>query len=228
MSVKGGIWLSTIGELTNIRDALPSSDERVIRRGEVYYVDLEGVEYCSQYIKRKSRPALIIQNDIGNARGNTVVVALISRQYNPTKKYPFHVRTLINGNESTIQFEQIMSLDKFRILKKIDTLTEKQMELADKALLYNLALDRLSLENVLRFEVESKITKQTLKETLIFFCFRFDLNHGGCVKMKVPLSALTAFDPAITEQSDIESVRKAIDNCVGLHWIVTHKEFIEI
>lgn len=216
--------MATIGELTNLSSLLPGHDERIFRRGELYYVDLEGVEYASRYVQRKTRPGLIIQNNIGNEKTQTVIVALATSQFK--KDYPFQYRTKINGDNCIIKYDQIMTLDKFRILEYIDTLPEAEMEQADKALMYSLGLSRFSLENILGFDTESKITKETRTGVKVFFTFHFDLQHGGVVKLQVPLEALHEYDPAITATSSIDSVRKATDTCQGLHWIVTHKEYI--
>lgn len=57
------------------------------RRGEVYWVDFDpaiGAE------PNKVRPALIVQNDVGNLYGATTIVAAITSQA-PKKKYPFMV-----------------------------------------------------------------------------------------------------------------------------------------
>ena len=58
--------MAQIGEITDLKRLLPQSDDRVIQRGEIYYADLSDVAYCSQYVKRKSRPVLVIQNNMGN------------------------------------------------------------------------------------------------------------------------------------------------------------------
>lgn len=215
--------MSTIGELTKIRELLPGHDERTIHRGEIYYVDLEGVEYASRYVLRKNRPALIIQNNMGNERSETVIVALITSHYK--KDYPFQYRTDINGRQSVILFEQILTLDKFRVLDYVGELTEAQMQGAELALMHSLGLNRLSLENVLGFDVERKVTEETRQGIATYFDFYFDLQYGGPAWLRIPLAALHEFDPAIHGGSSLDEVRRSLDNCQGLHWIVTHREY---
>lgn len=216
--------MGTIGELTTLRELLPDRDERKISRGEVYYVDLEGVEYASRYVQRKTRPALIVQNDIGNQRAETVIIAPMTRQFK--KPYPFQYRVDLNGTQSVILFEQLLTVDKFRVLDYMGTLTEPQMQEAEQALMHSLGLNRLSLDNILGFDVENKVTRETKTGTTVTFTFCFDLQYGGPAKMKVPLEALHLFDPALNAGSGLETVRRSLDNCQGLHWIVTHREYI--
>lgn len=216
--------MSTIGELTNLKTLLPQHDERIMYRGEVYYVDLEGVEYASRYIQRKTRPALIVQNNIGNERAETVIVAPMTTQFK--KPYPFQYRFELNGKQSVIMFEQLLTLDKFRVLDYVGELTDMQMQEAELALMHSLGLNRLSLENILGFDVENKTITETRQGVTVYITFYFDLMYGGPARLRVPLSALHEFDPALHFGSTLDEVRKSLDNCQGLHWIVTRQDYI--
>ena len=55
-----------------------------IRRGDVVLLPFP---YVTDFRKAKTRPALVIQNDVGNRFGSTVIVALISSSV-PAKRYP--------------------------------------------------------------------------------------------------------------------------------------------
>jgi mRNA interferase MazF len=57
------------------------------RRGEIYWVDFDPARGPEP---SKVRPALIVQNDIGNRYGATTIVAAITSQA-PKKVYPFMV-----------------------------------------------------------------------------------------------------------------------------------------
>lgn len=216
--------MSTIGELTNLKTLLPQHDERIMYRGEVYYVDLEGVEYASRYIQRKTRPALIVQNNIGNERAETVIVAPMTTQFK--KPYPFQYRLELNGKQNVIMFEQLLTLDKFRVLDYVGELTDMQMQEAELALMHSLGLNRLSLENILGFDVENKTITETRQGVTVYITFYFDLMYGGPARLRVPLSALHEFDPALHSGSTLDEVRKSLDNCQGLHWIVTRQDYI--
>lgn len=109
------------------------------KRGEIYWVRLDptiGSEIA------KTRPAIIISNDVGNQYSERVVVAPITSK-GVDKVYPFEVK--IPKEESGINkiskilLEQIRTVDKSRLSRKIGKLTLKKMEEVNKAI-------RLSLE----------------------------------------------------------------------------------
>lgn len=58
-----------------------------IRRGEIYWVEFDPVKGSEQ---GGLRPALVIQNDVGNQASPTTVVAAITRTL-PPRAYPFVV-----------------------------------------------------------------------------------------------------------------------------------------
>lgn len=58
-----------------------------VRRGEIYWVEFDPVKGSEQ---GGLRPALIVQNDVGNRFSPTTVVAAITRTV-PPKPYPFIV-----------------------------------------------------------------------------------------------------------------------------------------
>jgi len=112
------------------------------KRGEVYVVVLDptiGSEIG------KSRPALVISNDINNENSDTVTVIPITSKI--TKAYPFEV--LINkeeaglSEESKIKCNQIRTVDKKRLIKKIGTLTDRKMKEVERAILIHLGIERI-------------------------------------------------------------------------------------
>lgn len=60
----------------------------MIRRGEIYWVDWSPGRGSEQ---TGVRPAVILQNNVGNQFSPTTIVAAISTRV-PPKLYPFHVR----------------------------------------------------------------------------------------------------------------------------------------
>ena len=110
------------------------------KRGEVYQVSLDptvGTEIA------KTRPALVISNDIGNQFSERVVVAPITSQ-NTEKVYPFEV--LIPAGEggltqaSKALLDQIRSIDKQRLKKRLGTLGSDRMTEVDQAIRLSLAV----------------------------------------------------------------------------------------
>jgi mRNA interferase MazF len=110
------------------------------KRGDVYLVNFDptiGSEI------QKTRPALILQNDIGNEYSSITIVAAITSQFNE-KLYPTEV--LIKSPEggleidSAILLSQIRSIDKQRLIKRLGKLTARTMIQVDNAIQISLGL----------------------------------------------------------------------------------------
>ena len=89
--------------------------ERKIKRGDIYYANLNPVIGSEQ---GGTRPVLIISNDVGNKHSPTVIVAPITSRIHAKAKLPTH--TLINDFEgldknSIILLEQVRTIDKQRL-----------------------------------------------------------------------------------------------------------------
>jgi mRNA interferase MazF len=110
------------------------------RRGELYWVALDptvGTEIA------KTRPALIISNDLGNQHAQQVIVApLTSRRLD--RIYPFEM--LIPASEggllqaSKILLNQIRTVDKVRLHGYIGVLPGQRMQQVDRAIRLSLAV----------------------------------------------------------------------------------------
>ena len=90
----------------------------------MYYADLNPVIGSEQ---GGIRPAVILQNDIGNKYSPTTIVAPMTTK---SKTYvPMHVRLKESflAKRSTLLLEQIRTIDKQRLLKKIGSLSENSM-----------------------------------------------------------------------------------------------------
>jgi mRNA interferase MazF len=111
-----------------------------IKRGEIYYVDLDPAKGSEQAGRR---PVLVIQNDIGNAVSPTVIVApLTTKSF--TKEYPTNVN-IRNGTaglkeDSTALLSQIRTIDKRRLERRVGELTKALMSDVDEAIRVSLGL----------------------------------------------------------------------------------------
>ncbi|MCL5736015.1 MAG: type II toxin-antitoxin system PemK/MazF family toxin [Actinobacteria bacterium] len=87
-----------------------------IRRGFIYLVDFDPVAGSGQ---SKRRPALVIQNDLGNSSGATTIVVSLSSRL-PSRLYPFHVALPpdILGRPGVIMCEQIRTIEIDRLDKE--------------------------------------------------------------------------------------------------------------
>lgn len=114
--------------------------KRTYQRGEMYYADL-GRGVGSE--QEGHRPVVIIQNDIGNKHSPTVIVAAITTKTAGKRKLPTHYEI---GTEhgmkvpSLVLFEQIRTIDKHRLEKRIGKLSPKQIKELNHALAVSVGL----------------------------------------------------------------------------------------
>ena len=112
-----------------------------LKRGDVVRVDFDPV------IGRelaKSRPAVIIQNDIGNEVAPTVIVAAVTSHSPKKATFPFCVAIPAGvaglDKPSLVTCAHIRTVDKSRIKKCLGHLPDKIMPSLDRALKVSLAL----------------------------------------------------------------------------------------
>ncbi len=106
-----------------------------IRRGDILLVNFEPVKGSEQ---GRIRPAIVIQNNTLNKFSPlTIVAPITSKIYE--KEYPTNVlikkEDSVLNNESTILLNQIRTIDKKRIIKKlgaIDMFLMKKVDLSIK------------------------------------------------------------------------------------------------
>ena len=115
-------------------------------RGEIYIVDFDPVQGSEQ---GGIRPALIIQNNIGNQHAPTLIVAPITSSKKP--QLPVHlpisgVKSLKKG--STVLLEQIRVVDKTRIGQYLGSVGYIAMKLVDAAIAVSLDVRHPSKESM--------------------------------------------------------------------------------
>lgn len=121
--------------------------ERIIKRGDIYYAELNPVIGSEQ---GGTRPVLIISNDIGNRHSPTVIVAVITSRVHTKAKLPTHtaIRDFEGLNkDSIILLEQIRTIDKKRLQEYIGMLSANEMARVDKALAISVSLNILKGAN---------------------------------------------------------------------------------
>jgi len=111
-----------------------------VKRGYIFYADLSPVVGSEQ---GGTRPVLVVQNDIGNRYSPTVIVAAITSQIDKAK-LPTHVEISAAEynleKDSVILLEQVRTIDKQRLEKKVTELDERIMRRVDDALRISLGL----------------------------------------------------------------------------------------
>ena len=112
----------------------------LIKRGDLFWVNFNPVKGSEQAGKR---PALVIQNNIGNEFAPTTIIAPLTTK-SLLKEYPTDVRVPKNVGglkaDSTVLLSQIKVVDKSRLEKKIGLLPETYMYRVDTAIKCSLGL----------------------------------------------------------------------------------------
>lgn len=113
-----------------------------VKRGDIYYANLDPVVGSET---GKTRPVLVIQNDIGNLYSPTTIVAVITEYSEKKASYPICVAIKKDNRlkkDSIINLSQIRTIDKSRLMTpKLATLTDDLLKKVDQALKNSLELD---------------------------------------------------------------------------------------
>lgn len=116
------------------------SDESELRRGDVVIVRLDPAE---GHETKKTRPAVVVQNDVGNRNASTTIVAPATGTH---RGYPFEV--LVEAAESPFEKDSSVRLDQIRVVSierrihsVVGSLDEGTMDAIDDALELSLGLD---------------------------------------------------------------------------------------
>lgn len=120
--------------------------ERIIKRGDIYYAELNPVIGSEQ---GGTRPVLIISNDIGNRHSPTVIIAAITSKQTKSKLPTHHYLKGIEGlpADSIVLLEQIRTLDKARLGERLTELDEPNMEAINKPLLVSIGVKSHPMPN---------------------------------------------------------------------------------
>jgi mRNA interferase MazF len=115
-----------------------------LRRGEIYLCSFDPT--VGHEIK-KTRPALVIQNDVGNRYSPLTIVAAITSSVSLVP-YPVEVvvePTAASGLDvrSSIRLDQIRTVDQQRLVRRLGTADSSTMAKLDDALKISLGLVRL-------------------------------------------------------------------------------------
>ncbi len=106
-----------------------------MKRGKVWWVEFDpavGSEI------RKTRPAIIVSNDIANAHlARVVVVPLTS---NVARLYPGEAPVSVAGKPAKAMADQIMAADKSRLGRRLGMVIPAEMAAVDAAIALHLGL----------------------------------------------------------------------------------------
>ena len=106
-----------------------------IKRGEIYWVNLDPA--IGSEIK-KTRPALVISNNIQNKISSRIIVVPITSNINHI--FPFEAKIIVSNKEAKALTDQVKTVDKIRIGNFICTLSKIEINDVDRAIKLSLNL----------------------------------------------------------------------------------------
>lgn len=115
--------------------------ERMIKRGDIFYAELNPVIGSEQ---GGTRPVLVISNNTGNRHSPTVIIAPITSRTHTKAKLPTHTEVKDFeklDKDSIILLEQIRTIDKRRLREYMGTLDRRFLPAMDKALAISIGLN---------------------------------------------------------------------------------------
>lgn len=111
-----------------------------IKRGEIFLASLDPV---IGHEIAKTRPVIVVSNDVGNKHSGTVTIIPITSK-NSIKIYPFEIflpkETTKLKKDSKGKADQIRTLDKARLIKPIGQLNSELTKNMDNAIKIHLNL----------------------------------------------------------------------------------------
>lgn len=112
--------------------------KKICSKGDVWLIDFNPGRGSEQ---TGIRPAVVIQNNIGNQNAATTIVAIITTTL---KKYPITV--MLEKGEGGVEkpcmvnLSQLLTIDKDRLIKKLGMLDKEKISQINTALKISLAL----------------------------------------------------------------------------------------
>lgn len=117
-------------------------EEKPVRRGDIWWLDWSTGRGSEQL---GERPAMVIQNDLGNQYSPTTIVAAVTT--GAGREYPFIVTISASESglpqDSSVNLSQLLTVDKVRLTRKSGRLDRQEMDEVDKAIKISLGLEMI-------------------------------------------------------------------------------------
>ena len=108
---------------------------RYPKRGEIYWISLDPT--IGSEVK-KTRPGLILSNDLSNKHSQRVIVGPITSSIK--RIYPFEAEITLPKSACKVMLDQVRTVDKRRVGQLIGTISAEEMHHVERALKLTLAL----------------------------------------------------------------------------------------
>ena len=112
-----------------------------VKRGDVFLVNFDptiGSEI------QKTRPAIVLQNDIANTYSSVTIVAAITSKSDEGKLYPTEVEMNAGAggllNDSVVLLNQVRTIDKQRLVTKLGSIDTKTLARVNEAIQISLGI----------------------------------------------------------------------------------------
>lgn len=99
------------------------------KRGDIYWVSFDPSQGTEV---QKTRPAVIISNDMFNKNLNRVIVAPITS--NIKNIFDFDCEVTVQGKKGKIMLDQLRTVDKSRLISNIQSIDSETLENLEEAL----------------------------------------------------------------------------------------------
>jgi mRNA interferase MazF len=106
------------------------------KRGDIFWVNLDPTVGGET---KKTRPALVLSNDVGNEVSDIVIIAPITSKIKQI--YPFEVKVEVQKKPGKIMINQCRAIDKSRLLDKIEAVDHEIMHAVEGAIKIVFALN---------------------------------------------------------------------------------------
>lgn len=114
-----------------------------INKGDLFYILIDGAVGSEQ---KGYRPAVIVQNNIGNQFSPTTIIVPLTKKINNKPNLPTHIILEASNYieyDSVVLTEQIRTIDKSRLKEKIGHIDKDTMNLIDKKIEIALGIKNL-------------------------------------------------------------------------------------
>ena len=108
-----------------------------MKRGEVWWVEFDPA--VGSEIK-KTRPAVILSNDLANRQSSRVIVMPVTS--NTGRLYPGEARVQIDGRSSKAMADQLMAADKLQLKSRLGAISKAELAEVEDAVAMHLGMKR--------------------------------------------------------------------------------------
>ena len=137
---------------------------RMIKRGDILWINFGKENVVGSEQSKELRPAIVIQNNIGNKFSPVIIVALITSRLGK-KIMPTHIPIGTEcglETESIILGEQIKSIDKQRVVSHAGKATQSIMNRVDRAIEISVSVGEAKYTTMSREEQFANIKSQQI------------------------------------------------------------------